>query len=416
MATIMRHTLLFIALALMVVSCGKSGNDNERPEGPNTLMPIRLSSVQQSFVTAGNNFAFDFIKAIDTEAAKKGDDYIVSPLSMQFLLGMILNGAKGQTASEICDVLGYGSGQTAEVNAFCKLMLGSLPAMDKKTKLSIANAIYVDEGYDLLPAYKDSVANYFDAAVANLRFADGKASADKINKWCSDHTNGMIDKILDETTEDMLAYLLDAMYFKSEWMNKFDKSATRELDFTPETGTARKLKMMCQEHSYMYGEDKMMQAVRLPYGNAAFSMTVFLPKTGFKVSDIVPFLPTAWNGLMEFNYQVDLQLPRFQTKYHILLNDILSAMGMPSAFDKLSADFSAMSPDALSLSFVQQDAAIKVDESGSEAAVVSSAGVEKVTSASPAGHVSFHADHPFLYIISENTSGVILFAGKYSGK
>ena len=113
---------------------------------------------------------------------------------------------------------------------------------------------------------------------------------------------------------------------------------------------------------------------------------------------------------------MDLWLPRFETKFHIKLNDILSEMGMPRAFDDALADFKAMSDYALCLSFVNQDAVIKVDEEGAEAAVVSSAGMKKETAAAPGDHEVFHADHPFLYLITETSSGAVLFAGRYSEK
>ena len=117
-----------------------------------------------------------------------------------------------------------------------------------------------------------------------------------------------------------------------------------------------------------------------------------------------------------FHCDVDLWLPKFETKYHIKLNDILSAMGMPSAFDDKSADFKAMSDYALCLSFVQQDAVIKVDEEGTEAAAVSAAGMMKATSVGPGERVVFHADHPFIYLITESSSGAVLFAGRYGAK
>ena len=104
-----------------------------------------------------------------------------------------------------------------------------------------------------------------------------------------------------------------------------------------------------------------------------------------------------------------------ETKYSKKFNDILSEMGMPSAFSAIAADFKAMSDAALCLSFVTQDAVIKVDEEGTEAAVVSSAGM-MATSAGPGEHIVFHADHPFLYLITENSTGAIIFAGKYSGE
>jgi serpin B len=146
-------------------------------------------------------------------------------------------------------------------------------------------------------------------------------------------------------------------------------------------------------------------------------MTVFLPLEGFTTADVIKNLKSVGLDAVRYmsNYEVDLWLPRFETTYHIKLNDILSEMGMPSSFDSSKADFTAMSAYAAYLSFVQQDAVIKVDEEGSEAAVVSSAGMMK-NAAGPVDHVVFHADHPFLYMITESSTGAVLFAGRYSGK
>ena len=112
--------------------------------------------------------------------------------------------------------------------------------------------------------------------------------------------------------------------------------------------------------------------------------------------------------------QVDLWLPRFETKYEAELNDMLEQLGMPTAFTP-AADFSGMTNQPVCIGFIKQKAIIKVDEEGSEAAAVSSAGVF-VTSPGPNPHAVFHADHPFLYLITESSTGAVLFAGRYSGE
>ena len=401
-------TMRLFAFLLMVATafeaCDKPNNE---------LKPLELSTKAASFVKEGAPFTFEYIERINAEAEK---DYIISPLSMQFLLGMILNGARGETLDEICDVLGYGAGETEAVNEYCLSLLRQLPSMDKKTKLEIANAIFVDDGWPLLDSYKSIVGKNYDAKIDNLNFGEIEKSTKIINNWCKDHTNGMIPKILDQVDPAMLCYLLNAMYFKSEWKDKFSKSLTAYEEFTNERGVMSTVKMMKQERRYYYYECDCFQAVRLPYGNGAFSMTVLLPKKGFKVADVAKALrETDWDDLRRSfsSTEVDLWLPRFETKYSIKLNDILSAMGMPSSFDSAKADFKAMSNYAGYLSFVKQDAAIKVDEEGTEAAVVSSAGMMK-ESAMPADNVVFHADHPFLYLITEQATGVVLFAGRYA--
>lgn len=414
----MKKIFSFALAAAIMAGATSCGHDSADPEGGNNpYKPLELSTKSSEFVQKGQRFSFDFIERVNASTDK---DYIVSPLSMQFLLGMILDGARGETAAEICSVLGYGAGEKEAVDQYCLSMMQQLPSMDRKTRLSIANAIFVDEGWPLKDAYKDNVGRYHLAEVDNLDFSDGPASLKAINGWCSKHTYGLIPKILDEVDPNMLAYLLNAVYFKSRWAEPFRKEASAQEDFTDESGTERKVTMMKRNLTCLYAENDVFSAVRLPYGNGAFSMTVLLPQKGYKVSDVAAALRQLdWDDFRReemFHCEADLWLPRFETEFHVNLNDILSEMGMPLAFDRLKADFLDMSEFALCLSFVKQDAVIKVDEEGTEAAAVSSAGIEKATSAGPGSHVVFHADHPFLYLVSESSTGAILFAGRYAAK
>ncbi len=395
------------AIALVAASCNPSVN--------NPYKALEIPTKATEFVEKGHDFSLEFVDRINDFEKK---DFIVSPMSMQFLLGMILNGAQGATADEICDVLGYGAGEIEDVNQFCQSMLEQLPKLDKQTTLSIANAIFVDEGWPLLDSYKSTVGKAYNAKLSNLDFSKGAASAKVINRWCSDQTHGMIDKVLETTDPAMLCYLLNALYFKSQWKEKFNKSNTAEETFTDEAGNKSTVKMMKQNESFSYQHNDVFKIVRMPYGNGAFSMVALLPQEGKTIADALDEIKeSGWREtlLSMVHCDVDLWLPRFETKYHINLNDILSDMGMPTSFTN-SADFKAMSDYALKLSFVQQDAVIKVDEEGTEAAAISMAGMMKDAAAAPGERVVFHADHPFLYFITEASTGAILFAGRYSNK
>ena len=414
-------TRLFILLTASVMMSGFTACDplDQGPVSPdkNPYKALSLSTRQSEFVTTGQEFSLNFIDRVQQESEK---DYVISPLSMQFLLGMILDGTDKNTADQICNTLGYGKGEVKEVNEFCRTMMDQLPKLDKNTKLAIANAIIVDDGWPLYDSYKKDVQKYYDAEVSNLDFSKTKESAAKINKWCSDHTEGLIDKILEETDPDMLAYLLNALYFKSVWSTPFVKSLSAKEDFTYAGGKVDKVQMMKTERDMDYVKTEVCDAVRLPYSNGAFSMIVLRPMKGNGVSEVTKWLANngldaVMNGFRE--RKVELWLPSFETKFHINLNQILAAMGMPDAFDGSKADFSKMSEYALCLSFVNQDAYIKVNEEGTEAAAISSAGVYKNTSVSiPEEPLIFHADKPFLYLITEKSSGAVLFAGRFGGK
>ena len=404
---------IFAAMLAVFVSCEKKGGDDDILDNP--YMRLELTTKAREFVQQGQGFAFDFIDRINASA---DGNYFISPLSMQFLLGMLLDGAQGETATEISKVLGYGAGEVDAVNQYNLSLLQQLPNMDKQTKLNIANGIFVNKNYTLLDSYKSAVKQYYFAEVSNLNFSDKSGALKTINGWCSKQTNGMIPKVLEDIDGSALAVLMNAMYFKSQWKEKFSKGSTSNETFTNEAGGKVKVKMMKQEEKFPYIENDIYKAVSLPYGNGVYSMLVFLPNTGHKVSEITASLKG--DGLDKARYImanciVDLWLPKFETKYHVGLNDILSAMGMPSVFAPGSANFKGMTSTDVFLSYVMQDAVIKVDEEGTEAAVVSTGYAFTDAVPPPPQHVVFHADHPFLYLIMENSSGAILFAGRYGG-
>ncbi|MBR5018165.1 MAG: serpin family protein [Bacteroidales bacterium] len=414
----MKHIALLISAAILMmvsVSCEKLDNEGTGEEtGDNPPRYLELSTKSAELVQQGNNFAFEFVDRVNQS---EKNDFIISPLSMQFLLGMLLDGAQGKTAEEICKVLGYGAGEVEAVNEYCQSMMTQLPNLDKKTKISLANAIFVNRPYTLLNTYKSTVSKYYQAEVSNLDFSKNASSLKTINGWCSKNTNGLIPKVLNSVDPTALAYLLNALYFKSEWSNPFPKANTAKEPFTLENGNVKKVPMMKNNITAYAQENDDCTVIQLLYGNGVYSMQVILPAQGKKLTDVTAAIKAkGWRNYFPalVSCDVDLWLPKFETKYEKDLNDILSDMGMPSAFSP-AADFKAMSNSALCLSFVKQDAIIKVDEEGTEAAAVSMAGMVGMAFIS-GQHIVFHADRPFLYLITENSTGAILFAGKYSGK
>ena len=416
----MKRIILAIALSAMAcVSCEKTAGQKPNPEEStevnpeeNPLNKIELDTRSEAFVQRGKSFAFEFVRRVN-EGRKKS--FVISPLSMQFLLGMILDGARGETADEICRVLGYEAGDVQAADAFALSMLEQLPAVDKETTLSIADAVFVNNRCSILDSYRTSVVQNYDATVSDLDFSDVGEATNRINQWCSDHTNGMITHVLDQVDATVPAYLMNAVYFKSRWKEPFPADATSQEKFLDEEGKESTVPMMKNAGSFLYQENEHFSAVRLPYGNGAFQMTVILPQKGRTVQDVVSVLDA--HGWSEITYlwsmrEVDVWLPRFETKFHIDLNQLLIEMGMPTAFEELKADFGAMSPQALFLSQVMQDAVIKVDEEGTEAAAVSTG----MFATSVPQYSTFHADHPFLYLITESSTDAILFAGKFSGE
>ena len=376
---------------------------------------IELTQDEQRLVEQNNDFAFRLMREVS-----RGQDLILSPLSITYALGMLNNGAAGQTQQEISTVLGGADvGSPDAINQFCRKMMTESGALDGTTKVSIANTIFVNQPYQLKPSFVEKANTYYDAQPETRDFHDG-LTMDVINQWASDHTQQMIKKVLDESTFNpgSVSYLLNAIYFKGVWQNKFDEKNTMEevFDHAGYTKELTTVPMMRQMEEFAYAEDDDYQAVRLPYGNGAYAMTVLLPKpTGSKLVNTVPQVPTAAQfGLLCQKMSpaaVDLKLPRFETKTDMLLNDVMSALGMPTAFS-LRAEFPEICNVPTFIGQMKQVAKIKLDEQGTEAAAVTV--IDMATGMEPQYFKMFHATRPFLYVISEQSTGAVFFVGAFT--
>ena len=425
----MRHKMLWAAVALMMMTaCSSDGDELSEIDEPivnpenNEQTPISLTQAEQQLVTSNNDFAFNLFRLagprVPSEPAgqepEKGT--ILSPISITYALGMLNNGAAGETQQQINKVLGFNNAD--EVNAFCKKMLTEALHLDKLTKVQIANNIYVNKDYTLNPVFVEKANDFYDAQPETRDFADGK-TRDVINQWASDHTEKMIEEVLSEDEFDPAAvsYLLNAIYFKGTWKEKFKKEETKEEAFK---STGKKVPMMHMEQQFLYADKGDYEALQLPYGNGAYSMTILLPKEGKTTYDIAQGLTaeswkTMWqSGVPSGGATVDVKLPRFETNTDLDLVKIMSRLGMPKAFT-VSAEFPDFCNVPTYIALMKQVARIKVSEEGTEAAAVTVIGMKNSVTPSEPIHVDFHADHPFIYIISEQSTGAIFFIGHYTG-
>ena len=386
------------------------------PVEPPTSM--ELTRGEQELVNQSNAFAFNlFSKAQDGVKSQ-----ILSPISITYALGMLNNGADGETLAQINKVLGFEKTGADSINAFCYKMLNMAPALDPLTKVMIANNIYVNQKYTLNPDFVQKANVFYNAEPETRDFKDGK-TLDVINQWASDHTEQMIQKVLDEKefNIDAVSYLLNAIYFNGAWTLKFDKEETVDEVFNHAGNTDELIwrPMMHKTAFFNYGENDDYQALRLPYGNESFTMTVLLPKKD--TYEAVPKVPTAeeWESLNRrmVGKTVDVKMPRIETDTDIDLKSIMIALGMPDAFNEKKADFRYFCNVDVYIGLMKQVAKIKLDEEGTEAAAVTVIGVDYALGPDTEEPkiINFHANHPFLYVISERKTGAIFFIGQYTG-
>ncbi|MBR5688832.1 MAG: serpin family protein, partial [Prevotella sp.] len=256
-----------LTMALTTLTFTACSNEIVVPDTPlsnedNELRRIELTPAEQTMVNQGNDFAFKLFRQMSSENSE-----IVSPISITYALGMLNNGATGETQEQINKVLGFSETGPDGINAFCRKMLTEAPALDKLTKVMIANTIYMNKGYQLKSDFISKAKTYYDAEPETRDFNDGK-TREVINKWGNDHTEGMIPEVLKEGEFDpsAVSYLLNAIYFKGAWAEKFDKDNTKNEMFKGYNSTTQ-VPMMNQVHKFNYTETEDCQALRLPYGN-----------------------------------------------------------------------------------------------------------------------------------------------------
>lgn len=405
--------MVIITSLFWAMSCDKNGSDVRAGDLPDPIR-IDLRSAEQQMVRADQTFAFEFFEHLFVEESLGEDNnFMVSPLSLSMALAMTWNGAAGETKEAMQQTLKMDGFSDDELNSYYKKLREALLKTDPSTKLSIANAIFTNQSVKINPDFVNTNRSFYEAAVEAVDFTRPE-TVGIINKWASDNTNGLIEKVIENTKPEDLMYLLNAIYFKGIWTSEFDKKNTSERPFTYENGTRKNVEMMKQTAKFNYTNDENLQLVQLPYGNQAFSMMVLLPAEDKRLQDVVEVTRQEgyWENLKSGLYEaeVELSLPKFKTEYSKRLNEVLTKMGMGIAFANV-ADFSRMSDTPAKIDFVKQDTYISTDESGTEAAAVTTIGMIMTSLPVNPEKVVFNANRPFLYLIQENSTGAILFMG-----
>jgi serine protease inhibitor len=399
------------------VACGD-------PSGPDvtpiTGLPRALTAAEADVIEGSNAFAFGLLREMRAFRPDSANTFL-SPLSASMALGMTLNGADGETWTQMRDALGFQGLDEQAVNEAYRSLIALLLELDPAVEFGLGNAIWVDE-IALLPGFVDRAETYFGAVVDALDF-DDPASADVMNAWVDSVTKGRIRRLVETVDPDALLYLVNAIYFNADWRATFDEDATYRAPFTRADGSRVTVDMMSDEVGYRTlnaGNPDAVQGVELPYGGGAYTAVAMLPPADRSIDAFVAGLDDGtWRAWMEHfdeaarNEDLDdegllVQLPKFELEWGDSLGPALQALGMTDAFDDQRADFTRLTDDREDLFIydVQQKTYVRVDEEGTEAAAATSVTVGP-TSAPPS--VTF--DRPFLFAIRERYSGTVLFLG-----
>lgn len=397
-----------LILLLALISCQKTEND--QPEIPN------LPEKSAQLINADNAFGLDLFSRVANQA-EKNKNTTVSPLSVSLALAMTYNGAQGETKTEMEKAMKLAGLTTEQINDSHKALVVALQSSDPEVILEIANAIYYHQGFTVLQDFISVNRNFYNAEVNSLNFGNSTEALKTINGWVAQKTHDKIPTIIDAIDPDLRMILLNAIYFNGIWKNKFGEKDTHNYPFYLADGTHKDVPTMKVETSLEYTSNDLFSAVNLPYGNGQFQMTVLLPNEGKTTKNLISELKMEnwqkWMKSFEAAKPVVVSMPRFKFSWELKLNDILQSMGMNQAFISNAANFSGISGGKdLYIGYVMHKTYIDVNENGTEAAAVTAVGMFTTSAGEPDLRKYFTVNRPFLFAITEKTTGAILFIGE----
>lgn len=367
-----------------------------------------LSPEAQRLVAACNDLGFELLREL---LKTRGDqNLMVSPFGLSLALAVLCNGAGGNTRQILRNVLGARDLDDEGFNAAYLSLRRRLKDRTADSLLSLASALWVQQGLGFDAAFGKAVRQYYEAEVASLDFGS-PAAVDTVNGWAQQQSGGKINSIInsDDISSATDLVLATIAYFKGSWANPFNRALTRGAPFHLTNGQSKSVLMMTQEGSFKFYETPMFQAVRLPYGDGRLSMYLFLPA---QLSSPAALLKSAvhevfsgWAASMK-QKRMSLYLPRFELRFEAEIKSYLTAMGLGVIFGG-QADFSPMGLGGQYVEKFKLKTMIEVNEEGTEAAAANTA----IAGRSLAPSLNIVFDRPFFWAIADDVSQIQIFAG-----
>ncbi len=402
-------TTRWIAVMVAAMALAAGDVDGAGPSGS-------TGSDDGALVRGNDQFAFDLYARLRAQAG----NVFFSPYSISNALGMTYAGARGSTATEMAAVLRFPATGERLHRAFAKVIRDvSRVGSGGKAELHVANALWPQTGLAVDGDFEKNVRSLYGAGLMPLDFRrEPEKARVAINGWVEHHTQERIKDLIPEGAIDGRTRLVltNAIYFKGAWRHAFDEEATRKGTFTLATGQKiGDVPLMRQLASLRYLDGDSFQALELPYRDDELSMVVFLPKKTSGLAELEGTLTAArvTDALARMTvHEVDVTLPRFNVTTELRLKEPLTRLGMPLAFSD-RADFSGIAKgDLLKISEVFHKAYVEVNEKGTEAAAATGGTMAEVSARLRVPRAVFRADHAFFFLIRENGTGSLLFAGR----
>ena len=412
----MKKLAILFACTMTLCACSDSGSNND-DNNNNPRKTISLTTNEQDAVAAANELAYRTFRHLNDDTK----NIAFSPLSSQMALSMTANGASGQTLDEMLELLSP-DGTLSTLNSLYGKLYDELPSCDAKTKLTIANSFWLDKKLEPIADFRSVLNSDYGAKLNIYDKKNPKAAVSMVNEWMKDNTNGMITDLV---TEDVIsdAIIANAIAFKSEWREKFDKKNSKQEAFHKSNGDNCPAIYMNGCQKGIYGEIGTTEFATLHFGNGNFSITFVMPEYGKSpceaIGEYLDFeeYPGAFSNI----YDITLKIPRFEASAKHDLIPAYKALGIERAFYDTYAELNGICKQgatgeecSMYIKYVLQECRVSIDEDGAEAAASTSVSTEISTSVGTHG-ATFELTRPFAYIISESSTGAFLFMGTING-
>lgn len=402
----------FLLFLIPALTCCTS-DDNVRWQGGaniDTIDAIDFTTAEESANEAVNKFSFDAFNSASrfyksSFADSVSGNMTVSPLSLA--INVALRACSFDKETEETTLRAFGLNDIETLRKVCNKLMRFIPSPANGGKIVLANSVWYNDSYEVSPSYINMINTDFYADVVGFDAADPKQVQSSIDGWCSENTKGMIDYFPVNITPEIVAVMLNAMYFTNQWLFPFDSKKTQEADFNGTHGSKKCLMMSKKFYGQLYYSNEVAEASILPY-KGCNRMIIILPKDGVSIEELSQSLNyRAYKELLADKEVVDLDLhfPKFEGGSEMKMNSILSEMGIRT---------SDIVPQKMGLSKstnsqIKQITKIILDEEGTQAAAVTG---DEIDEFNPHRGVSMRFDRPFLYFIENTVTGTILLAGR----
>jgi len=401
-------TALFLVAVLFVTGCSSPSADLMTGIDPDPIL-VEDKDLDHALLKSLNDFSWHLLQTLPEDSKNK----MLSPVSVYMALAMTLNGAEDETRTDILKALSASELSPEMINAFAGNYLRSISPQGEAFTLSIANSLWLREGFEADPVFLQRNADHFKAAIRSLDF-NAPDAPDVINDWVKEATRETIDEIVKEIDPAVVMYLINTIYFKADWQTHFSPENTYPQPFETPEGSLE-ADFMHKTLSLELVQDDYGKGVLIPYVDAGTALLALLPGDGLTPEEWLRTMDTqGFQTLLETgeSQSIDLALPKFETRYEDDLMNELKSLGMAAAFDPAEADFSLMQPSRakdLFISAVQHKTFIKVDEAGTEASAATS--VEISLTSAPLVTEAMVFDKPFVYAVVDTRTKTPLFIG-----